>query len=190
MRIIAGRLGGRRIQAPVGRDTRPTTDRVREAVFNVLAHAEWAPPLAGARVLDLFAGSGALGLEAASRGAAFVLFMETDAAARAAIRRNIEALGLGGMTKLWRRDATRPGHVSPMAPFDLAFLDPPWGQGLAEQALAALRAGGWLSNNAVAVVEESVRADFVPPEGFRLVDHRDYGDARVHFLQTVPLLGG
>jgi 16S rRNA (guanine966-N2)-methyltransferase len=189
MRIIAGRLGGRRIHAPAGRDTRPTTDRVREAVFNVLAHAEWAPPLAGARVLDLFAGSGALGLEAASRGAAFVLFMETDTAARASIRRNIETLGLGGTTKLWRRDATRPGHASPMPPFDLAFLDPPWGQGLAEKALAALRAGGWLKADAVAVVEESTRSDFVPPEGFLLLEHRDYGDARIHFLKNVPLLG-
>ncbi len=189
MRIIAGRLGGRRLQAPSGRETRPTTDRVREALFNVLAHAEWAPSLAGARVLDLFAGSGALGLEAASRGAAFVLFMETDAEARAAIRRNIEALGLGGITRLWRRDATRPGHAAPMPPFDIVFLDPPWNRHLAEKALVALRAGGWLADGAVAVVEESTRADFVPPEGYRLIDHRDYGDARIHFLKTVSLLG-
>ncbi|HHN73497.1 MAG TPA: 16S rRNA (guanine(966)-N(2))-methyltransferase RsmD [Thermopetrobacter sp.] len=188
MRIIAGTFRGRRIVAPAGRDTRPTTDRVREAIFNVLAHAAWAPALAGARVLDLFAGSGAMGLEAASRGAAFVLFMETDAAARAAIRRNIEELGLSARTRLWRRDATRPGHVASMPPFDLAFLDPPWGRGLAGRALAALRGGGWLSPGAVTVLEESARSDFAVPQGYVLRDVREHGDARVHFLQALPLL--
>src|SRR6202012_1291281 len=140
---------GRSLIAPPGQATRPTSDRAREAIFNVLAHAPWSPGLAEARGIDLFAGSGALGLEALSRGAAFCLFVETDAAARGAIRDNAETLGargeLVGRTRIHRRDApdlgARPGPDG--APFDLAFLDPPYGQGLAERALASLAAGGW-----------------------------------------------
>ena len=182
MRIIGGEHKGRRIEAPKGRGTRPTTDRVREALFNVLAHADFAPPLAGLRALDVFAGSGALGLETLSRGAAFALFVDTDAAARAAIRANLMATGLQGRAKIWRRDATKMGRCAPMAPFDLVFLDPPYGQGLAERALASLREGGWLKSGALAVVEESARADFTTPEGFATLDERAYGDTLVRFL--------
>ena len=131
MRIVAGRFRGRPLAAPDGRATRPTSDRARQALFDTLAHAAWAPDLEGARVIDLFAGSGALGFEALSRGAAFTLFVETDEAARGAIRENIDALDLFGATRVHRRDATDlgPRPASAGAPFDLAFLDPPYRQG-------------------------------------------------------------
>ena len=183
MRITGGSLGGRKIAAPSGMATRPTTDRLRQALFNILAHGAFAPALEGARVIDLFAGSGALGLEALSRGAAFALFIDEAAAARAAIRRNIEALNLGGRAKIWRRDARRPGRCAPMAPFDLAFLDPPYGKALAEPALAGLAEGGWLRPGALAVVEESARASLSPPPSFTPLESRDYGETRLHFLK-------
>src|SRR6201987_3837079 len=150
MRIVAGRFRGKGLKTPEGLSTRPTSDRARQAVFNILEHAPWSRPLQGARVIDLFAGSGALGLEAMSRGAPFCLFVETDEAARGAIRDNIEALdrgaeGLFGRTRVHRRDATdlgtRPGSAGPA--FDLAFLDPPYAKGLGERALSVLAAGGW-----------------------------------------------
>ena len=165
---------------------RPTSDRARQAVFNILEHAPWAPPLADARVIDLFAGSGALGLEALSRGAAWCLFVETDAAARGAIRDTVEALSLFGATRIHRRDATDLG-VKPAgdgAPFDLAFLDPPYRQGLGEKALAGLLSGGWLTPGATVVFERgSDEADPLTP-GFEQLDVRDYGAARVIFLRA------
>lgn len=183
MRIVAGVHRGRPIQAPKGSKTRPTTDRVRESVFNKLAHAAWAPALDGARVIDLFAGSGALGLEAISRGAAFALFVETDPAARGAIRTNVEALQLYGCTKLHRRDATdlgkKPEKVGP--PFDLVFLDPPYGKGLGETALARLVSGDWVASHAVAVLEESARADLKPTPGWAEIDQLEAGDTVVRF---------
>ena len=182
MRIIGGEHRGLGIRAPKGMDTRPTTDRVREAMFNVLAHAKFAPPLHGGRVLDLFAGSGALGLEALSRGAGFALFVDTDAKARAAIRDNLMRAGLQGRAKIWRREATKMGRCAPMPPFDLAFLDPPYGKGLGERALASLHEGGWLKPGALVVVEESARQAFEPPQSYRPVDRRTYGDTAVHFL--------
>ncbi len=182
MRIIGGEHRGLNIRAPKGMDTRPTTDRVREAMFNVLAHAKFAPPLNGARVLDLFAGSGALGLEALSRGAGFALFVDTEAKARAAIRDNLMRAGLQGRAKIWRREATKMGRCAPMPPFDLSFLDPPYGKGLGERALASLHEGGWLKSGALVVVEESARQAFEPPQSYRLVDRRTYGDTAVHFL--------
>jgi 16S rRNA (guanine966-N2)-methyltransferase len=190
MRIVGGQYRGRPLIAPPGEATRPTSDRAREAVFNVLLHAVWSPGVGGARVIDLFAGSGALGLEALSRGAAFCLFVETDAAARGAIRDNAEALGRGelfGRTRIHRRDATdlgqRPGADGP--PFDLVFLDPPYGKGLGERALAELVAGGWLADGAVAVFERG--ADEPEPEtpGFERLDNRRYGAARVFYLKAV-----
>ena len=184
MRIVAGVHRGRPIQAPKGAKTRPTTDRVREAVFNKFAHADWAPDLSGARVIDLFAGSGALGLEAISRGSAFALFVETDPAARGAIRTNVEALQLYGCTKLHRRDAAdlgrKPEKVG--APFDLAFLDPPYGKGLGETALERLVTGGWVADHAVAVLEESVRAPVQPAPGWTEIDQLEAGDTIVRFL--------
>lgn len=186
MRIVGGQFKGRAIAAPAGRDTRPTGDRAREAVFNILAHAPWSQGVEGRRVLDLFAGSGALGLEAMSRGAVFALFVETDAAARGTIRDNIEALGLFGTTRIHRRDATDLG-VKPAGvgePFDLVFLDPPYGKGLGERAIARLGEGGWISADALIVLE--VGADETPvTPGFETLDSRDYGAAKVVFLKPV-----
>jgi len=184
MRIVAGAHKGRPIQAPKGLTTRPTTDRVRESVFNKLAHAPWAKPLDGARVIDLFAGSGALGLEAISRGAAFCLFVETEAGARGAIRTNIEALQLYGCTKLHRRDATDLGKKPEKmgGPFDLGFMDPPYGKGLGEVALSKLVEGGWLAGDALVVLEESKRSDFAMPQGWTEVDVLEAGDTVVRFL--------
>jgi 16S rRNA (guanine966-N2)-methyltransferase len=185
MRIVGGRFKGRAIAAPQGRDTRPTSDRARESVFNVLAHADWSPGIEGRRVLDLFAGSGALGLEAMSRGASFALFVETDAAARGAIRDNIEALGLFGATRIHRRDATDLG-VKPAglgAPFDLVFLDPPYGKGLGEAALARLKSGGWIADDAFVAFECGAEEQPATP-GFEIVDERAYGAAKVLFLRV------
>src|SRR5437588_11274481 len=134
MRIVGGRLRGRALAAPKSQAIRPTADRLRESLFNILAHA-YGDPISGARVLDLFAGTGALGLEAVSRGAAFALFVDEGAEARALLRANVEALGLGGTTRIFRRDATRLGPAHPLEPFGLAFADPPYGQGLAQRAL-------------------------------------------------------
>ncbi len=186
MRIVGGQFKGRAIVAPSGRDTRPTGERAREAAFNILAHADWSPGLEGRRVLDLFAGSGALGLEALSRGAAFALFVETDAAARGAIRDNIETLGLFGLTRIHRRDATDLG-TKPAGlgdPFDLIFLDPPYGKGLGQAALAKLGPGGWIAPGALAVFE--CGADETPATpGFEVLDERSYGVAKVLFLRAV-----
>src|SRR6201993_782633 len=142
MRVVGGRLRGRNLASPSSREIRPTADRLRESVFNILIHA-YDDPIEGARVLDLFAGTGALGIEAVSRGAKFTLFVDTGAEARALMRDNVEALGLGGVTKVYRRDATNLGPAHPVEPFGLVFLDPPYGKGLAETALASLRDGGW-----------------------------------------------
>ena len=185
MRIVSGRFRGKAITAPPGANTRPTGDRARQAVFNVLEHAAWSPGLEGRRVIDLFAGSGALGLEALSRGAAFCLFVETDEAARGAVRDNVEALGLFGATRVHRRDATdlgaRPASAGPA--FDLAFLDPPYGKGLGERALAALAQGRWLEPGAIAVFERGADEPDPALEGFETVDARTYGAARVLFLR-------
>ena len=188
MRIVAGSLKGRAIVAPEGQGTRPTSDRARQAVFNMLEHAAWAPELDGVRVIDLFAGSGALGFEALSRGAAFCLFVETDELARGAIRQNVDAMGLFGRTRVHRRDATdlgtRPGADGPA--FDLAFLDPPYGKGLGETALGKLAAGGWLADGAVVMFERGGDEPDFEIAGFETLDARDYGAARVHFLKYAP----
>jgi 16S rRNA (guanine966-N2)-methyltransferase len=189
MRIVSGLYRGRALTAPAGQGTRPTADRTREAVFNVLEHAAWSPGVRDLRVIDLFAGSGALGLEALSRGAAFCLFVETDAAARGAIRDNVEALGaqgaLFGRTRIHRRDATDLGArpASDGAPFDLAFLDPPYGRGLGERALMGLAAGGWLSPDAAVVFERGADEPDLTLEGFETLDARRYGAARVVFMK-------
>lgn len=184
MRIVGGQFKGRAISAPQGRDTRPTSDRARESVFNVLAHADWSPGVEGRRVIDLFAGSGALGLEAISRGATFALFVETDAAARGAIRDNIEALGLFGNTRIHRRDATDLG-AKPAGlgdPFDLVFLDPPYAKKLGERALSHLIKGEWITSGAVIMFE--VGADETPDvPAFEVLDERVYGAAKVLFLK-------
>ena len=181
MRIVGGRLRGLGLTAPAGADTRPTSDRLRESLFNILAH-RYPDALADARVLDLFAGTGALGLEAFSRGARFVLFIETAAAARGAVRRNVEAAGATGASRIWRRDATRLGTVSG-PPFTLCFADPPYGRGLGVAALASAAAGGWLVPGAIVVLEE--RADAAPEAvaGYRVLDRRTAGDSSLTLLR-------
>lgn len=187
MRIVGGALGGRNLHAPDDMSVRPTSDKVRQAIFNVLAHGGFAPALEGAHIIDLFAGTGALGLEAISRGAAYCLFVEEAAESRALIRRNVEAFGLTGATKIWRRDATRLGPLAAGAggPFALAFLDPPYRKGLIAPALAALAGGGWLARDALAVAETA--ADEPAPEaaGFVTQDSRVYGETRVSFHVAV-----
>jgi 16S rRNA (guanine966-N2)-methyltransferase len=183
MRIVGGRFRGRALSAPKSQTIRPTADRLRESLFNILSHG-YGDPVSGARVLDLFAGTGALGIEALSRGAAFVLFVDDGAEARALLRANVDALGLGGATKVFRRDVTRLGSAGPLPPFSLAFLDPPYGKGLAEQALISAREGGWLSAEALAVVEEAADAKFAAPDGFDEIERRDYGDAQLIFFRT------
>jgi 16S rRNA (guanine966-N2)-methyltransferase len=182
MRVVGGRLKGRNIAAPASRDIRPTADRLRESVFNILVHA-YGDPIRDARVLDLFAGTGALGIEAVSRGAAFALFVDNGAEARALLRNNVESLALGGVSKVYRRDATDLGPAHPMQPFSLAFIDPPYGKGLAEKSLASLRDGGWLVPGALVVVEEAKAAGFAVPEGFEELQRRAYDDTEFVFLR-------
>jgi 16S rRNA (guanine966-N2)-methyltransferase len=182
MRIIGGRFRGRKLAAPQSLTVRPTSDRLRESIFNILAHGQ-GDPVSGARVVDLFAGTGALGLEAISRGAAFALFIDDGAEARALMRQNVEALGLGGTTRIFRRDATRLGPVHPLAPFSLAFIDPPYRRGLAEKSLVALRDGGWLEPAAIVVVEEAADAEFAPPQGFLEIERRRYDDTQLVLLR-------
>ena len=183
MRVVGGRLGSRPLAGPPSQAIRPTSDRLREALFNILAHG-YGDPVNGARVLDLFAGTGALGIEAVSRGAAFALFVDDGTQARALLRGNIESLGLGGVTRIFRRDATKLGPVAPVEPFSLAFLDPPYGKGLAEKALVSARAGGWLVPGALAVVEEAADAGFTAPEGFSELERRAYDDTQFIFLSA------
>lgn len=188
MRIVSGEFRGKALVTPEGDRTRPTSDRARQAVFNILEHAVWSPGVRDLRIIDLFAGSGALGFEALSRGAAFCLFVETDDAARGAIRENVDAMGLFGRTRVHRRDATdlgvRPGADGPA--FDMAFLDPPYAKGLGEKALERLAAGGWLAPGAVVLFERGSDEPDFHVEGYEKLDARDYGAARVHFLRLLP----
>jgi 16S rRNA (guanine966-N2)-methyltransferase len=182
MRIVGGRFRGKQLTAPSDDAIRPTADRVRESVFNILA-SRLGPSLDGLKVLDLFAGTGALGLEALSRGAAGVTFVDTGAEARGLIRDHIEAFGAGGVARLLRRDATALGPAGTMGPFHLVFLDPPYGKGLGERALVSLRDGGWLAPDATLVLEESADATLALPDGFVLDDRRVYGAAAVHLVE-------
>src|SRR5207247_1274468 len=182
MRVVGGRLKGRNLASPSSREIRPTADRLRESLFNILVHS-YDNPIEGARVLDLFAGPGALGIEAISRGAKFALFVDNGAEARALLRNNVEALGLGGMTKVYRRDAAKLGRAHPLEPFSLAFLDPPYRMKLAEKALISLRDGGWLTPGALVVVEEATSARFAAPEGFEELARRAYDDTEFTFLR-------
>jgi 16S rRNA (guanine966-N2)-methyltransferase len=184
MRIVGGRLRGRALTGPKSDAIRPTADRLRESLFNILIHG-YGDPITGARVLDLFAGTGALGLEAMSRGAAFALFVDDGAEARALIRGNVEALGLGGTTRIFRRDASRLGPAHPVEPFSLGFADPPYGKTLAEQSLTSAREGGWLTPDALLVVEEAANA-FQTPPGFEEIERRTYDDTEFTFLRLQP----
>lgn len=180
MRIVGGRWRGRALSGPKSQAIRPTSDRLRETLFNILQHA-YDDPIEGARVLDLFAGSGALGLEALSRGASFALFVDEAAEARGLIRENVEALGAGGATRLFRRDATRMGAAAPNAPFSVVFCDPPYGKDLAPQALRSCAEGGWLLPDALVIVEEAQGAALTLPEGFEELERRDQGETQVVF---------
>ncbi len=183
MRIVAGRFKGATVAAPKTQATRPTSDRLRETIFNILAHGIGLD-LDGVRVLDLFAGSGALGLEAISRGARHCTFIEEGAEARGVVRRNMEELGLNGVAKIFRRDATKLGEVGTIEPFDLLFADPPYDKGLGELALVSARSGGWLKPDAICVVEERSSAPFEAPDGFEELDRRSSGDSQIIFLKV------
>jgi 16S rRNA (guanine966-N2)-methyltransferase len=185
VRITGGTFRGRALAQPRDARVRPTADKVRQAVFNILNHNDFGIGFAldGARVVDLFAGTGALGLEALSHGARFALFVDDHAESRALIRQNVEALGLTGATRIWRRDAADLGPISAGSggPFELAFLDPPYRKGLVAPALRAL-GKGWLTPHTL-VVAETAEDEAVPPvEGFEKLDERVYGDTRVAFL--------
>jgi 16S rRNA (guanine966-N2)-methyltransferase len=181
VRVVAGEFRGRPLLTPADAAIRPTADRVRQTVFDILVHS-YGDPARGARVLDLFAGTGALGIEALSRGAAYVLFVEEDAEARGLIRGNVEAFRLTGRTRIFRRDATDLGPAGTVQPFSLVFADPPYGKGLGERALASALSGGWLTPGAVVVLEETAAATIAPPVGLSLAETRHIGDTAVHFL--------
>lgn len=185
MRIVAGRFKGAKIAtpAPDDRSIRPSSDRLRESLFNILSHRHEGDAVRDARVLDLFSGTGALGLEALSRGAKYCLFVEEATGARALIRRNVEALNLTGCTKIFRRDATSLGPIGTMAPFNLVFADPPYGKGLGEAALAAAADGGWLAPGALCILEERSSAEITLPAGFEELDRRAYGEGQIVVLQ-------
>jgi 16S rRNA (guanine966-N2)-methyltransferase len=188
MRIVGGKFRGRPLVAPGGLGTRPTTDRTRESLFNILAHNDLID-LDGARVIDLFAGSGALGFEAISRGAAFCLFVETAAAARGAIRTNQETLGLTGCTRIHRRSALSlgPKPTGVGAPFDLVFLDPPYDEGLVAPALAGLAAGNWLGPGALCIAEQRAGEALDLPPDYTCEDERRFGDTKVSFVRFEPV---
>ncbi len=185
MRIVAGKHRGRRISAPEGLDVRPTSDRAREALFNILEHgrlaADGTSPLVDARVLDVFAGSGALGLEALSRGAVHLTCIESSATARSVLRANAKALGESARVSVVHADATKPPAAS--APCNLVFLDPPYRSGLAAPALTALAQRGWLAAGAICVVEMAANEELVMPVGFTPLDERRYGKAKLVFLR-------
>ena len=183
MRIVGGRFKGRTLAGPRSGSIRPTSDRMRESLFNILLHT-YALPAPQTRVLDAFAGTGALGLEALSRGADFALFMETGVEGRALIRRNIEALELTGVARIFRRDATKPGNAGTIQPFDLVFCDPPYGKGLGVRALEAIRAGNWLRPSAVCILEEAAASEVRDPAGFDLIEKRIVGDSQLLLMKN------
>jgi 16S rRNA (guanine966-N2)-methyltransferase len=183
MRIVGGRLKGRSLKGPASDTIRPTSDRLRETIFNILRHSH-DDPVAGVRVLDLFAGTGAMAIEALSRGAREARLIDTGIEAHALIRANLEALGLTASASLLRRDATKLGKAQLGECFGLAFLDPPYGKGLVPPALEALRKGAWLETDALLVIEEARDADIVLPEGFALIEARAYGDTRILLVRA------
>ena len=183
MRIVGGKFKGRGLAPPKGEATRPTSDRVREAIFNILAHGIEGFTFDDARVIDLFAGTGALGLEAISRGARFCQFVDESAKARGLIRRNADSLGVVGQCKIWRRDATKLGPCAPQTPYDLVFADPPYGKNMGEKALVSLVQGDWLTPGAVVVLEEAEKVAIADVASLTLLDQRTYGDTQVRFCR-------
>lgn len=182
MRVVGGRLGGRALKSPHSNDIRPTTDRMRESLFNILAHRDEFK-IEGARVLDLFAGTGAFSIEAISRGADFAVMVDIGAEARGLQRENIEALGLGGTVRILRRDATKLGEVSPFTPFTLVFCDPPYDKGLGEAALVSAIRGGWLAPGAIVILEERASADVVMPALLEEIERRKAGETQLIFAK-------
>lgn len=182
VRIVGGEFRGRSLAAPKTQSIRPTTDRSRESLFNILSHG-YPEALKSTRVLDLFAGTGALGLEALSRGCRSALFVESGVEGRGIIQKNIETFGLQGRARLFRRDATKLGPSGTMGRFDLVFADPPYGRGLGDQALASAAKGGWISPGAVIVLEEEAAALPEPGPAFALMDTRAFGDTVMRFFR-------
>lgn len=182
MRIVAGKFRGKKLHTPETDEIRPTSDRVRESLFNILAN-QFGPAFHQVRVLDLFAGTGALGLEALSRGAEHATFVDTGVEARALMRENIQDFGVAGQARMLRRDATDLGQVQRIPPCNLVFLDPPYNQGLGEKALRAALDGNWISDDAIIVWEESKSAQMTIPEGLTELDCRKYGDTQIAILQ-------
>lgn len=184
MRIVAGKFRGKQLDTPKGGDIRPTADRVREAVFSIIG-SRIGPSLEGVHVLDLFAGTGAMGLEALSRGAAHCVFVDTGVEARGLIRGHIQEFGVAGQVKLLRRDATDMGPVERIQPATLVFADPPYGKGLGEKAIASALAGGWIAPGALIVLEERKDIEIVPPQGTSIIDRREYADTAVTLLEVI-----
>jgi 16S rRNA (guanine966-N2)-methyltransferase len=182
MRIVGGKYRGRILKSPLSNAIRPTSDRLRESIFNILVHA-YGDPITDARVLDLFAGTGALGLEAMSRGAKYALFVDKTTEACLLLRENIEMLSLMGVTKFLQRNAEKLGAIGTMEPFSLVFCDPPYGKGLAEKSLTSARGKDWLAPSALVVIEESLRAGFKTPEGFEELERRAYDDTEIIFAR-------
>lgn len=185
MRIVGGEFRGRVLAAPKSNAIRPTTDRTRESLFNILAHAH-PGVLDATRVLDLFAGTGAVGIEALSRGAKSALFVENSVEGRSLLWENIDALGLHGRARILRRDATDLGPASNIEPFHLVFADPPYGKGLGEKALFAAHAGGWLAPGAVAILEERADAQVIVDPVFKFIEERSFGDTKMYFFSYRP----
>ena len=183
MRVVGGKFKGLHLASPADQSTRPTSDRVREAMFNILAHGIAGLELEGARVLDLFAGTGALGFEALSRGGRFCQFVDESAEARGLVRTNADKFGVIGQCKIWRRDATDLGLCAPLPKFDLVFCDPPYGLGLGGKALASLVQGQWLNAGAIVVLEENDKAEIPDVAGLTLIDDRSYGETKVRFYR-------
>ena len=184
MRIVGGRFRGRKLAEPKSQEIRPTTDRNRESLFNIISH-HWPEKLDSTRVLDIFAGTGALGFEALSRGGIFALFMEKGVEARGLLRQNIEVLGLTGHTKVFQRDATRPGPIGTIEPFDLVFVDPPYKKGLGEKSMSALVENNWLKNEALIILEES--PGYLQPNipRLKLIDERKFGESAFGFYRLL-----
>lgn len=179
MRIVGGKFRGRVLAAPFSSAIRPTSDRIRESLFNILEH-RLVGGFSGVRVLDLFAGTGALGVEALSRGAKAAVFVEQSVEGRALIRMNAETLGLIGAARILRRDATQLGAAGTLVPFNLVFADPPYGRGAGEKAFMAAFEGGWLHNDAILVLEEATEAVINLPPAFIMQDERHYGGTTIH----------
>lgn len=185
MRIVGGEFRGRTLAAPKSDQIRPTTDRTRESLFNILAHA-YPECLDGTRMIDLFAGTGAVGLEALSRGCKSVLFVENSVEGRSLLWENIDALGLHGRARILRRDATNLGPANNIEPFDLLFADPPYGRGLGENALLAAHQGGWLAPDALVILEERADVELRLDPVFRFIEDRSFGDTRMHLFRYRP----